>query len=238
MALYRSGQAATPYHAQGVLKDRCATWAPMALFVPSPMEPACDTYHKIRGTSQLMKEIFKNQLMHELKQAGYYQAVLTSDEEAIIPMPDYPDLRICQDHIRFTADASQAERDLAHQQLRELHQRTEDACRAWEHSQEMPGKNMGAENFRFLSEFNDVMLAARNDGVHGLYFTTWEYNHDRSAVEHGHYTSSFAGALEDYATRAGLVPREQIIDPANAPVLYKALQTMESNYWLTKEHED
>ncbi len=184
-----------------------------------------------------MTELFKNQLLHELSQAGFHQARVADNGESIVPVPEHPKLCIKPQHVQFDSNASQAERDLAHWQMTDIQQRTIDACNMWEQSREMPGKNMGAENFRFISDVNGVMLAARNDGERGLHFVTWAYNHDRSSLEHGHYTTSFSSALEDYATRAGLVPKEQIIDPANAPLLYKALQVMESNYWLTQEHD-
>lgn len=184
-----------------------------------------------------MTDLFKNQLLHELNEAGYHKATMAEDGETFVPIPEYPNLRISSDSVRYGMDADETERDLAHDVMTDIQQRTLDACRAWEHGRDMPGKNAGVEDFRLLSEFNSVVLAARDDGPRGLHLVTWELGHDHSSLNHGHYHTSFTNALEDYATRAGLVPQAQIIDPANAPVLYKALQTMENNYWLTKDHE-
>ena len=185
-----------------------------------------------------MTELFRNQLLHELSEAGYHQAKLADDDKSIIPVPEYPELRISPDHVRYGLEATEAERELAHWDMVNIQQRTIDACSAWDNSREMPGEHMGAENFRLLSEFNDVVLAARNDGMRGLHFVTWDYSNDRTSLMHGHYTTSFAGALEDYASRAGMVKKEQIIDPANAPMLYRALQTVSNNYWLSNEQAD
>lgn len=185
-----------------------------------------------------MTELFRNQLFHELRQAGYHQAAMAEDKKTIVPVPEYPDLRIGPSGIRFGMDACEVEKDLAHDVMADIQQRAIDACRAWEHSTEMPGEHMGAENFRFISEFNDVMLAARNDGVRGLHFVTWEYTHDRTSVTHGHYTTSFTAAKEDFAVRSGLVLKEQLLDPAHLPLLYKALKTVENDYWLQREQDE
>lgn len=185
----------------------------------------------------MMTELFKHQLLHELRQAGYSHARVSDDESYVIPTPEYPDLRISPQNVRYSHEASEAERELAHWTMTDIQQRTLDACRAWEQSRELPGQ-MGAKNFRSLSEFGGVMLAARNDGERGLHLVTWQYAYDRSGLEHGHYTTSYAVALQDYAMRAGLTQKEQVIDPANVPMLYRALQVMENNHWLTAQHEE
>lgn len=185
-----------------------------------------------------MTELFKYQLLHELREAGYDDAMVAEDGKSVVPMPEHPDLQITSLYVQSSLGMAQEDRDALHWALSDIKSRALDACRAWENSSEMPIQNKGTENYRLLSEFNDILLAARSDGTRGLYFATWAYDEDRTGLEYGSYTSSFTAALQDYATRAGLVPKEQIIDPANAPVLYKALQTMESNYWMTKEQQD
>lgn len=184
-----------------------------------------------------MTELFKYQLLHELREAGYHDARMTRDGKSIMPIPEHPDLQISSLYVQSPLGMPQEQRDALHWAMTDIKSRALDACRAWENSNEMPVHSGGTENYRLLSEFNDTLLAARNDGVRGLYFATWAYDEDRTGLEYGSYTSSFTTALQKYATRAGLVPKEQIIDPANAPVLYKALKTMENNYWMTKEQE-
>ena len=82
---------------------------------------------------------------------------------------------------------------------------------AWENSRDISFN--GAENFRILAEFNNVVLAARDDTAYGrgLYYTTWQYSYDRTGFDHGHYTDDYNRAKEDFAVRAGLVDRNNMI---------------------------
>lgn len=184
-----------------------------------------------------MTRIFKAQLLNELRQAKFTEAAENADGD-IIPDPRFPGLVITQQHIRFSEDASQEERDLAHGEATDILLRTRAACHAWDNSDPFLKTCDAPENFNVVSEFGEVVLAVRNDGPRGLHFATWDYNHDRTGLSHGHYTTSYTGAMEDYAVRSGLVRQEQIIDPANAPMLYRALQTVANNYCLSNEHAD
>ncbi|MDR1704328.1 MAG: hypothetical protein LBS19_06545, partial [Clostridiales bacterium] len=44
----------------------------------------------------------------------------------------------------------------------------------------------------------------------GLHFVTWQYNYDRSGMDHGHYTEDYAAAKEDFAVRSGLFPEAKL----------------------------
>jgi hypothetical protein len=61
-------------------------------------------------------------------------------------------------------------------------------------------------------------MSARNDTEYGrgLYFVTWQYDRDRTGVEHGHYTEDYNAAKEDFASRSGLVSKDKLFTPEQA----------------------
>jgi hypothetical protein len=67
--------------------------------------------------------------------------------------------------------------------------------------------------FNILTEFNNIVLAARDDGEYrrGLHFVVWEYDSDRTGFHAGHYTDDYAAAKENFALRAGLIQQEKVV---------------------------
>lgn len=185
-----------------------------------------------------MTKTFKAQLLQELEQAGYREAVESPGGDAILPAPQYPELQIRQGEVLYSAFASDAEKDFA-RRMAGIRARTEEACDALENSRAFPENCTAGEGFNRVSEYGDIVLAVRDDGMHGLHFVTWQYNREHTAVEHGHYTTSFAGAKEDFALRAGLVNDHQVLRPEDAPMVYRALQALEDEGLpLTRDQED
>lgn len=172
-------------------------------------------------------EMFYTQLSLELHRAGYYKGAVAPDDKSYIPLPQYPNLRITRGGVFYGTEHTQDERDLAHGDMHDIQFRALDACKAWERSREFPARVHAGENFRLVDEYADTVMAVRNDGPRGLHFVTWDYDFERTGMNHGHYTTSYEGAKEDFAVRAGLVDEHRYVTPEEASILYRGLKFMD-----------
>lgn len=92
-------------------------------------------------------------------------------------------------------------------------------------------------DYRVLAEFNNVVLAGHSTRF-GVQFATWEWVQDHTSLWQGHYTDSYAVAKEEFATRAGLLPKERVFIEEQLAEIYRCVhETLESGYPLTKERE-
>jgi len=107
-----------------------------------------------------------------------------------------------------------------------------EAVAAWENAPAV--KFEGLSNYRILSEYNNTVLAARDDSErgydHGLFYTTWEYSNDRAGFLHGHYTSSYEAAKEDFAVRCGLINRYRMFNETELKLIHQGLVHLGANY--------
>ena len=183
-----------------------------------------------------MHEMLKRLLLVELRREGFSQARYDAEKDAVLPSPDFPkiamrenDILMPREKVQYVLNQkykSQEEleapaRKLDYDTLLPLHNKVTEMVAAWEKAQPMPIKDVAA--FRLLSEYNNVVLAARDDGTHGLHFTTWEYSYDRKGVGHGHYTSDYEWAKKDFATRSGLIQEKLLFQPEQLKQIYSAL---------------
>ena len=93
---------------------------------------------------------------------------------------------------------------------------------AWENAPPIT-VNDDDEKYRKLSEYGQIVSAARDDGDAGLHFVTWEYSYDHKGVGHGHYTTDYEGAKKDFATRSGLIQEKTLFKPKQLKQIYLAL---------------
>ena len=91
-------------------------------------------------------------------------------------------------------------------------------------------KARGIDEWKQLCEFNRVVLACHPSRV-GIQFVTWERDFDGSGVSNGHYFSDYQNAKRDFAVRAGLIPRNEILTK-------EELETMRSITRYALEHSD
>ena len=57
-----------------------------------------------------------------------------------------------------------------------------------------------ADRYKVMADFNGVVLAGVQ-GKYGVEFVTWDWDHDRKGLSHGHYfTGNYEGAKRDFAT--------------------------------------
>ena len=155
-----------------------------------------------------MSELKQKMLLHELAQVGFPDAVYIPQSDTITLQPDGDRLPIINDagDVKYGTEYSY----LAINTIRPLVEKVNEPVTAWERSAFLPIENVS--HFKALAEYNNVVLAARDDTDlgRGLHFVTWRYNHNRTDVESGVYTENYNAAKESFAARSGLVPQDKL----------------------------
>lgn len=95
-----------------------------------------------------------------------------------------------------------------------------------------------SENYKVLADFNGVVLAGVQ-GKYGMEFITWDWDHDRTGLSHGHYfIDDYEGAKRDFATRSGLVSEQQLFTDEQLIEIYRCCaDTLDAGFDLTYEQE-
>ena len=94
------------------------------------------------------------------------------------------------------------------------------------------------DRYKVLADFNDVVLAGAH-GKYGVEFVTWDWDHDRKGLSHGHYfNGNYEGAKQDFATRSGLIPEQQLFKDEQLIEIYRCCaDTLDADFDLTHEQE-
>ena len=134
-----------------------------------------------------MSELKQRLLLIELAKIGFREAYY-SDANGII-YTDPADKRMPKIHDNGDIVYGTEYDHLVRSEIQPIVDRVNEQIAAWEKSQPIPFKD--TEKFRILSEYNNVVLAARDDGNigHGLHFVTWAYNNERTGFDGGNYTT-------------------------------------------------
>ena len=93
-------------------------------------------------------------------------------------------------------------------------------------------------DYRILADFGNALLAG-HPTKYGVQFITWEWSYDRTGVGQGHYhEQNYAGAKQDFAIRAGLIPQTMFFPTEQLDNLYRCCEkTRELDEALTFEDE-
>lgn len=93
-------------------------------------------------------------------------------------------------------------------------------------------------DYRMLADFNGTVLAGTSS-KYGVQFVTWDWDHDRKSVSHGHYfTGNYEGAKQDFATRSGLISEQQLFKDEQLIEIYRCCSdTLDAGFDLTCEQE-
>ena len=76
-------------------------------------------------------------------------------------------------------------------------------------------------DYRILADFNGTVLAGTHS-KYGIQFVTWDWDYDRTGVSHGHYfMEDYDGAKQDFATRSGLIHKEQLFSPEQLTEIFR-----------------
>lgn len=95
-----------------------------------------------------------------------------------------------------------------------------------------------SENYKVLADFNGTVLAGVQ-GRYGMEFITWDWDHDRTGLSHGHYfIDNYEGAKRDFAIRSGLIPEQQLFTDEQLIEIYRCCaDTLDAGFDLTYEQE-
>ena len=93
-------------------------------------------------------------------------------------------------------------------------------------------------DYRLLADFNGTVLAGHPTS-RGVEFVTWEWDYQHTGMWQGHYYgNNYAGAKQDFAVRAGLIPQALIFEQEQLDDIYRCLQkTRELDDTLTYQDE-
>ena len=76
-------------------------------------------------------------------------------------------------------------------------------------------------DYRILADFGGTVLAG-TPSKYGVQFVTWDWDYDRTGVVHGHYfMENYDAAKQDFATRSGLIPKEQLFTTEQMIEIYR-----------------
>jgi hypothetical protein len=169
-----------------------------------------------------MSELKQRLLIIELKKLGFTGAKYFEQKDAVItdPSADH-EMGIRNDGSVFYY----AEHDHIAHDVRAIAKQVNEIVDAWEKASAVPVEDIS--HYRVLSEYNNIVLAARDDSEHGygigLTFVTWRYNYDRTGLEHGNYTEDYEDAKEDFAVRCGLVDKQKLFNETELKLIYQGL---------------
>ena len=76
-------------------------------------------------------------------------------------------------------------------------------------------------DYRILADFGATVLAD-TPSKYGVQFVTWDWDYDRTGVVHGHYfMEKYDEAKQDFATRSGLIQKEQLFSPEQLTEIFR-----------------
>ena len=76
-------------------------------------------------------------------------------------------------------------------------------------------------DYRILADFGGTVLAG-TPSKYGVQFVTWDWDYDRTGVVHGHYfMENYDAAKQDFATRSGLIQKEQLFSPEQLTEIFR-----------------
>ena len=76
-------------------------------------------------------------------------------------------------------------------------------------------------DYRILADFGGTVLAG-TPSKYGVQFVTWDWDYDCTGVSHGHYfMENYDAAKRDFATRSGLIQKEQLFSPEQLTEIYR-----------------
>ena len=119
---------------------------------------------------------------------------------------------------RADADTPQAEDALY--RVEDIAAKTLEYMTAMEAAPQLKASGLEGD-YRILADFGDAVLAG-SPSKYGVQFVTWDWDYDRTGVVHGHYfMENYDGAKQDFATRSGLIQKEQLFSPEQLTEIFR-----------------
>lgn len=119
---------------------------------------------------------------------------------------------------REDADTPQAEDALY--RVEDIAAKTLEYMAAMETAPQLKASGLDGD-YRILADFGATVLAG-TPSKYGVQFVTWDWDYDRTGVVHGHYfMENYDAAKQDFATRSGLIPKEQLFSPEQLTEIFR-----------------
>ena len=119
---------------------------------------------------------------------------------------------------REDADTPQAEDALY--RVEDIAAKTLEYMTAMEAASQLKASGLDGD-YRILADFGGTVLAG-SPSKYGVQFVTWDWDYDRTGVVHGHYfMENYDAAKQDFATRSGLIQKEQLFSPEQLTEIYR-----------------
>ncbi|MCM1166003.1 MAG: hypothetical protein NC299_12140 [Lachnospiraceae bacterium] len=148
--------------------------------------------------------VFMTEVERKLRGAGYDVSkdgdflVISQGERAIA----------CVNDIRLI-NATNDNSDEEYLKIKSTVRNINDYCSVYEKAPLLNANGLSGD-YRCLSKFNGIVLAAKNTSV-GFEFVTWERTFDNAGVTQGNYYSDYSVAKENFAVRSGLVNSQKML---------------------------
>ena len=119
---------------------------------------------------------------------------------------------------REDADTPQAEDALY--RVEDIAAKTLEYMTAMEAAPQLKASGLDGD-YRILADFGGTVLAG-SPSKYGVQFVTWDWDYDRTGVVHGHYfMEKYDEAKQDFATRSGLIQKEQLFSPEQLTEIFR-----------------
>lgn len=126
--------------------------------------------------------------------------------------------------------------DKLHKIIQPIVCEVDEYLRAMENGTELKARDFDMPYIK-ISEYNEVVLAGTEHSNGSFEFATWNYKNN--SLYHGHYTTDYKGAREDFATRSGLVNKNLLFNKNELVEIYRCIEdTLSNEYEMTDKQRE
>ena len=126
--------------------------------------------------------------------------------------------------------------DRLHEIIQPIVCEVDEYLRAMENGTELKARDFDMPYIK-IAEYNEVVLAGREHSNGSFEFATWNYKNN--SLYHGHYTTDYKGAREDFATRSGLVNKNLLFNKNELVEIYRCIEdTLGNEYEVTDKQRE
>ena len=126
--------------------------------------------------------------------------------------------------------------DELHEIIQPIVCEVDEYLRAMENGTELKARDFDMPYIK-IAEYNEVVLAGREHSNGSFEFATWNYKNN--SLYHGHYTTDYKGAREDFATRSGLVNKNLLFNKNELVEIYRCIEdTLGNEYEVTDKQKE
>ncbi len=126
--------------------------------------------------------------------------------------------------------------DKLHETIQPIDCEVDEYLRAMDNGTELKERDFDMPYIK-IAEYNEVVLAGTEHSNGNFEFATWSYKNN--SLYHGHYTTDYKGAREDFATRSGLVNKNLLFNKNELVEIYRCIEdTLSNEYEVTDKQRE